>query len=73
VAAPGWSVVALARHRLGKPEAAREALGRAAALLEVTPAGRRDPDGEGWLDVFIAEVLHREAEEVILGKTAGKN
>lgn len=44
-----------------------------AALLAETPAGMRDPDGQAWLDGFIAEVLHREAAEAVLGKAARAN
>jgi tetratricopeptide (TPR) repeat protein len=72
-AAPGGLVLAMARQRLGKPGPAQEALRRAAALLASgVPDAAKDPAGDVWLDVFIAEVLRREAEALVLGQaTAG--
>jgi tetratricopeptide (TPR) repeat protein len=72
VNAPGWSVLALARHRLGRP-GAREALDRATGLLGGGPVRVNRGAGDGGQDRLIAEVLHREAEEAILGKAVGKN
>jgi serine/threonine protein kinase/Tfp pilus assembly protein PilF len=71
VAGPAWSTLALVRFRQGKSDAAREALRRATDILQAIAPGMRDPDENGWHDVFITEALHREAEAAVVGGRAG--
>jgi tetratricopeptide (TPR) repeat protein len=64
---PAQLVLAMAQHRLGHAEQARDALGRARAIM----AGKQFPPGEQgdliyvWHDWLICQHLRREAEALI--------
>jgi hypothetical protein len=72
--ATGFSVLAMAQHRLGRAEAAREALGHAKAILAAKmpdPAAGR-PFAEDWHlsvsdyhDWLHARILFREARALL--------
>jgi hypothetical protein len=64
---PARLVRAMALFRLGRPDEAGTTLGKASALYwtrVASPAGAA-PGGE-WHDKVIVEVLHREAETMLL-------
>lgn len=61
--ATGFAALAMANHRLGKAAAARASLDAARALVTKK---RADPMGnDAWRDWLHAEILYREAEQVI--------
>ncbi len=61
-----WLALALAHHRLGHAEQARKYLGQATELLDKPPATPRFS-----ADVLEGQVLRREAEELIRGRSSG--
>jgi formylglycine-generating enzyme required for sulfatase activity len=77
-AAPLWyraamahTVIALAQHRLGEPQAARGALARAAALIQPTTDryGAADELDSEWHNWLIAELLLKEARQLFNGSS----
>ena len=62
-------IAAMAHHRLGRPERAAEALGKAVKLWEQQPAGDLGPDWDDWLRF---QLLRREAEALVKGAATGQ-
>ena len=61
------AVLAMAQHQLGKADEAKTALEVASQLISRL---EEDPNQKGGHDLLIAQILQREAEALINGKTA---
>jgi tetratricopeptide (TPR) repeat protein len=61
-----FAVLAMAQHRMGRAEEAEAALARAKAIMAKMPDPVRGrPFGHDWLEWLHAQVLCREAEELL--------
>jgi hypothetical protein len=61
--ATAFAGLALARHRLGRPDQARASLKSARAIIANKPQGAMD--GPYWFDWMHCEILCREAEQAL--------
>jgi len=68
--APAHLLLAMARHRLGETDEARQALQTAVELMEQFPKLDGGDLGDGWHDWLVCQILRREAESVVLGNNA---
>jgi tetratricopeptide (TPR) repeat protein/serine/threonine protein kinase len=64
------AILAMAQHRLGQADAARAALGHAQAVLaqQMPDPARGRPFGDDWIGWAKAQILCREAEQLIRPK-----
>ena len=63
-----WLVLALVHHQLGHADEARKYLGRATDFMDRRPATRPFTAAQLSTDVEEAQLLRREADQLILGK-----
>ncbi len=77
--AADWYLLAMAHHRLGRADQARQAIDKGARWIET--ANRQETEGKkawlGWFERIAADCLRREAEALVLptspAKAASKN
>jgi WD40 repeat protein len=66
---PAYLVLAMAHHRLGHADEAKQALDKAREIIDVDswPKVGSGNLGDGWHDVLITHLLRQEAEQMISG------
>ena len=69
--AAAYAVLAMAQHRLQRPDEARAALARSSAIVTTRFAQSQNSAlGEHWADWLVARILLREAQALISGQIA---